>query len=111
MELITTHEQAAEQLSLFDFLHRVHELQTMPYREYLQTPEWAQVRQLKLSDARYRCQLNANHWRNLEVHHRTYVRRGVELLCDLIVLCADCHGHVHKFIMGEPPGAPMAAAA
>jgi len=103
LELITSQEEATTQLAAFEVIQRCYDLQTMPYRpDYLDTPEWAQRRQMALHDAGYRCQLNARHWRNLEVHHNTYDRRGAELPKDLIVLCADCHRHVHKFIMGDP---------
>lgn len=69
---------------------RLTELQTMPYPEYLQSPEWAAKRSKALRFANYRCQLcNGNE--TLTVHHRTYERRGHELMGDLIVLCKDCH--------------------
>lgn len=69
---------------------RSTELKTMPYPEYLQTPEWASKRAKALRFAQYRCQL-CNTSESLTVHHRTYERRGHELMGDLIVLCKDCH--------------------
>lgn len=74
---------------------RSRELRTMPYRDYLQTPEWAATRSVALRRARYRCQACAEGG-NLHVHHRTYVRRGAEYASDLIVLCADCHRVFHE---------------
>lgn len=74
---------------------RERELRTMPYRDYLKTPEWAARRSDALRRARYRCQACAEGG-NLHVHHRTCVRRGAEYASDLIVLCADCHRVFHE---------------
>lgn len=102
LELITSQEEATTQLSAFEVVQRCYDCQTMPYPEYLQTPEWAQRRQMALHAAGFRCQLNARHWHDLEAHHRDYARRGAELPKDLTILCAECHEHVHKYIMGDP---------
>lgn len=74
---------------------RLHELRNMPYREYLQTPEWQQRRKVHLDAAGGRCQL-CNRDSRLQVHHRTYKNRGSEKFGDLIVLCAGCHKHFHE---------------
>jgi len=47
-----------------------------------------------LKRAKYSCQL-CNSKDNLNVHHRTYERRGHELASDLIVLCKQCHKTFH----------------
>jgi 5-methylcytosine-specific restriction endonuclease McrA len=73
---------------------RVAHLATMPYKEYLQTPEWMETRMAKLRQARFKCQL-CNAGGLLDTHHRTYARRGHEAMADLIVLCRDCHGKFH----------------
>ena len=73
---------------------RPHELRTMPYKQYLQTPEWQERRKAALRRAGYACQV-CNRGRTLHVHHRTYERRGVELARDLIVLCDECHALYH----------------
>lgn len=73
---------------------RWNELSTMPYNEYLLTPEWQEKRAYMLKRARYRCQL-CNESKPLNVHHRTYERRGHEDYADLIVLCGDCHKLYH----------------
>ena len=67
----------------------------MPYAEYLQTPEWFAKRTAALRRAGYRCQL-CNRTGRLEVHHRTYERRGNEAPEDLIVLCEGCHEVFHQ---------------
>jgi restriction endonuclease Mrr len=74
---------------------RLAELRTMPYDEYLRTPEWRQIRAAALVRADHRCALDPNHPGRLEVHHRYYERRGAELPSDLIVLCGDCHRRHH----------------
>ena len=43
---------------------------------------------------RPRCQL-CNTGGSLQVHHRTYQRRGYERLDDLTVLCRKCHERQH----------------
>lgn len=74
---------------------RSRELGTMLYREYLKTPEWAKRREQALQRAKFRCQVCSSP-RNLNVHHRTYVRRGREHANDLTVLCRDCHTTFHQ---------------
>ncbi len=74
-----------------------YDTRTMPYREYLQTSEWQAARMQALRRADYRCQV-CNRSGPLEVHHRTYERRGREAPQDLIVLCDRCHEvfHLHR---------------
>jgi hypothetical protein len=75
-------------------IERIAALRTMPYRDYLLTEEWLETRNRKLRQARYRCQLcNTNGL--LNVHHRTYERRGCEDMADLTVLCRPCHAKHH----------------
>ncbi len=74
---------------------RRRELATMPYREYLATPEWDRTRKDALQRAKYSCQTCSGKG-ELHVHHRTYIRRGHEQASDLIVLCADCHALFHQ---------------
>jgi 5-methylcytosine-specific restriction endonuclease McrA len=82
---------------------RDHQMRTMPYRDYLLTPEWAERRKAALKRARYACQV-CNRQRPLHVHHRTYERRGDELSADLIVLCDECHALYHgKGLLAEEP--------
>ncbi len=74
---------------------RKGELVSMPYPDYLQTPEWQARRAAALERAQHRCQV-CNREERLEVHHRTYVRRGDERDDDLTVLCHRCHDGFHK---------------
>ncbi len=75
---------------------RQHELRTMPYRLYLRTPEWEARASRARERAGHRCSL-CNNAESLEVHHRTYERRGAERDDDLIALCATCHGLFHEW--------------
>jgi hypothetical protein len=79
-----------------EYQQRLLELRTMPYQEYLRTPEWRRRRERKLDQADRRCQLCNRHHRSLNVHHRTYENLGEELDGDLIVLCRACHGTFHE---------------
>jgi hypothetical protein len=71
-------------------------LEAMPYDEYLLTPHWQEFRRQALERAEYRCQVCNSGNGPLQVHHRTYERRGHERLEDVIVLCAKCHTLFHE---------------
>lgn len=66
------------------------------YQAYLQTRKWKNKRYRALRRARYSCQINEQHTKNLHVHHRTYKRLGFERPQDLIVVCAMCHATIHN---------------
>lgn len=75
--------------------HRVlRALAKRDYRAYLKSPHWLALREKKLREASYRCQV-CNSDKLLQVHHRTYERIGQELLTDLTVLCEKCHSKHH----------------
>ena len=76
---------------------RLIELKTMPYGEYLQSPEWKRTRVTALRRADNKCELCFSKNR-LNVHHRTYRNLGSEHYKDLIVLCEDCHTKHHSTI-------------
>lgn len=69
-------------------------LRYMSYGLYLKTPHWQSVRKAALARAENRCAL-CNDIQNLEVHHRTYSRRGAERPADVVVLCGACHSRFH----------------
>ena|SRR5271167_3798758 len=73
---------------------RVQDLRTMPYLDYLRTPEWEARRQQVLERDGHRCRV-CNGTEQLNVHHRTYERRGDEDLNDLTTLCRSCHEYFH----------------
>ena len=94
--VIENEEQSKQNLVYFkDYQKRQIELETMPYKDYLQTEEWNDTRKHHLKKAGYKCQLCNQGNTKLHVHHRTYERRGNERYNDLIVLCEKCHGLFH----------------
>jgi len=72
------------------------ELKLMNYKDYLKTPEWQEKRHDALISAGGTCQ-RCGKYKDLQVHHLTYERRGEELPEDLMVLCQDCHMKEHGF--------------
>lgn len=69
-------------------------LGAVPYHDYLGSAHWQRTRQLALEHygrACFRCGTSAH----LQVHHRTYERRGSERLVDLAVYCDTCHQRLH----------------
>ena len=71
------------------------ELNKLPYQQYLQTRHWKMLRSKALKKAKGKCQLCNASGKQLDVHHKTYDRKGKEKLTDLIVLCHDCHSKFH----------------
>lgn len=69
---------------------------SLDYKDYLKTPYWKLVSSLSKRKANYKCQLCGSDY-NLNVHHRSYKNRGIEIynMEDLIVLCFDCHQKFH----------------
>lgn len=90
---------------LQEFNDRLRELASMPYRDYLATPEWDKTRRAALRRAGFQCQTCSAGGR-LNVHHRTYERRGNEYPRDLTVLCEDCHSLFHQNRQLAPKPSP-----
>lgn len=67
----------------------------MRYSEYLNSPEWREVRKEILTIDIGIC-LSCKSKENLQVHHMTYENVGAELHEDLITLCRSCHVDIHK---------------
>lgn len=74
-------------------------LKQMPYDEYLKTSHWQKVRQRKIKDVGYKCQICGESGKELHLHHNSYEHKGEEqhYLEDLVVLCCDCHNLFHKY--------------
>lgn len=87
-EVASAYEHLWDTKETPEFLH------TMSYPDYLQTEHWQQKREEAHERANGRCQV-CNTTSSLNVHHRTYIRRGYELPEDLIVLCKGCHQLFH----------------
>jgi len=81
---------------------RLQELKDMPYKDYLQTPEWKATAIRKKDSVGHSCQV-CDSTEKLNTHHRTYERRGEEEDNDLLVLCANCHGLFHNKLKEEKP--------
>jgi len=64
------------------------------YLKYLKEPHWIAFRERVLKFWSYRCCLCMSE-KKLDVHHRTYERKGREELTDCVVLCRKCHNRVH----------------
>jgi hypothetical protein len=70
-------------------------LKSLPYPQYLLTEHWHGMRREALAFARYRCTRCEREDGPLDVHHRTYDRKGQERPSDLLVLCRPCHAREH----------------
>lgn len=62
--------------------------------QYLNSPEWKTKRQHALKLAHYSCQMCGTP-RNLHVHHVSYKNLFQETDSDLVVVCNNCHSHLH----------------
>lgn len=78
------------------------------YLEYTGSTDYdKRVRKPALMYWGFRCALDCRHKKNLEVHHRTYVRvPGHELFTDVVVLCRECHGKLHHRMPSPPRSKP-----
>jgi 5-methylcytosine-specific restriction endonuclease McrA len=76
-------------------MKRIAELRAMPYSDYLRSGHWGRKRQAALRHHGERCN-RCDAVNDLQVHHKTYDRRGNERMKDLEVLCADCHAGEHQ---------------
>lgn len=76
---------------------RLQALRTMPYADYLRTPEWRRRRDRALARALWVCEWPGCGARDfLDVHHRTYAHRGDELDHELMVVCRRHHTDIHE---------------
>lgn len=64
------------------------------YQEYLKSDHWLDFREIALEHYFYECAFCGKK-DGLEVHHKNYLRLGVELLSDVVVLCDECHERHH----------------
>lgn len=69
------------------------------YEIYIQSSEWQKKSEEAKKRVFYRCQICNRHQDQvqLETHHRTYERLGVEIPEDLTVLCRDCHSLYSRY--------------
>ena len=72
----------------------------MNYKDYLKTEHWKILKtNYHLSVLPQKCLVCGNE--KFELHHRSYVRLGKELLLDLIPLCRNCHYKIHEYLKKE----------
>lgn len=64
------------------------------YRDYLGSPRWGHQRLMILDRDGYTC-VKCRSMADLQVHHKTYDRRGMENDDDLVTLCKSCHEKQH----------------
>jgi len=76
---------------------RLAELKSMDYKIYLKTDGWQRKRLDAIENARGVCEICGSGV-DIQVHHKTYERRGEELPEDLIVLCEQCHKKEHGLL-------------
>lgn len=78
-----------------DDVFLLQDLKATEYDKYLQSGHWRELSSETKRLADYRCQI-CNSPYDLNVHHRTYQRRGHEFQSDLICLCHKCHELFHN---------------
>lgn len=72
------------------------------YQAYLNSPDWRRVRNRALKNAGWKCE-RCQSDRDLQVHHKTYVRLGREWDQDVEALCANCHEDEHIEQLEQSP--------
>ena len=86
------------------------------YTEYLKSEDWDNIRKKVIHRAKGKCEGCADSGIMLDVHHLTYDRVGMELMTDLVALCAICHNTIHgkteksewnKYIIGAITEKPI----
>jgi hypothetical protein len=90
-------------IEVYERMHDIYKdkLKSVKYKTYLKTWHWSVIRARALEAAKNKCQV-CNGGPPLNVHHRTYIRRGEERPEDMTVLCAKCHSEFHKNGKLEP---------
>jgi 5-methylcytosine-specific restriction endonuclease McrA len=81
-------------------LERIKYLQSLPYKEYLQSKYWKTRSKKEKTWAKHICQLCKKNFKYLDVHHLSYKNLGHERKKDLLVVCRNCHAKLHGVITG-----------
>jgi len=74
-----------------------NELKLLKYNDYLKTAHWKKIKKQIRKKYNNQCQI-CNSKNKLNVHHKTYERKGEELEEDLILLCQSCHKKFHTIL-------------
>ena len=100
---VKTHERYREISRCFvDEELIANHINSMNYKDFLNTPYWKAVAAEIKRKRNFQCQLCGSN-KNLAVHHKTYEHHGYEhnhyvMQNDLIVLCNSCHSKFHNII-------------
>jgi len=70
------------------------ESRVIEYQEYLKSDEWREKRAKVMRRAGGVCE-GCMSRPAMQVHHKTYVNIGRELLFELVALCSVCHAQAH----------------
>ena len=65
------------------------------YERYLRSSHWARVRSDAFEFYGRECS-SCGSTKRLDVHHKTYERKGKERISDLQILCHTCHSELHR---------------
>lgn len=76
----------------------VRRLRALSHADYLLSDHWQLVRVAALEWGERRC-VRCGAIERLNVHHRSYERKGCELRTDLEVLCKPCHEFTHRHLI------------
>lgn len=71
------------------------------YKAYMASPEWRAKRKEYSDSGRLICCWKCNTFKQVHLHHRTYVRFGDEAITDLVPLCEEHHVELHKLQRDE----------
>lgn len=82
-QALSQQAQAEEQSAFWEY-----------YNEHLQSPEWREKCELKMSLTDGLCE-GCGKERARHIHHRTYENLGDEFLFELVALCLICHQKIH----------------
>ena len=77
----------------FNFL-TIKNIFPVDYKKYILSSEFRKLRNKILNERGYNCE-RCSSSKNLQLHHLTYQRLGLELENDLIILCQKCHKEIH----------------
>lgn len=75
--------------------NKAFERQRKRYQKYMTSRTWRKKRDELFEERGKKCEKCGSE-ENITVHHLTYERFGHEWLCDLMVLCEDCHKKEHE---------------
>lgn len=73
------------------------------YCQYLRTEHWRIFKEEfgASKSSKKVCYCCSNKY-DLRIHHKTYIRVGMEKFSDVIELCDDCHSTVHAMLENNP---------